>query len=346
MKQTNLLNFFKVKSVKPAAESSASQPKEEEANEPNTVQKKVKKEKKPKKNTTPSFTIDKYFKVSQDQSETAIIRRERMRMALIREQQRIKEEMRLERKRIRDAKKLEKKKEEEALNQIKEEELRKQQIENDIRMRGEGVEICVNVYIGTSLTASNLKYLEDKQIQSIVNCTKSVPCFFSSKENEDFNANDYDGIKEREYLRIPIEDASNENILKYFDQVYNFVENTLKDNKAVLFHCKFGRSRSAALLTSYTMKKYKLHVNEAILLFEKRGWTVSINSSFLSQLNEYEDVIFNNNDGNVRRRKKTRNVVNAREIGHNVDEILSQVSQHSQSSSQYSQPPSQQPDNQ
>ena len=55
------------------------------------------------------------------------------------------------------------------------------------------------------------------------------------------------------YHTIEIDDKNYENISKFFDETYNFIEN----GETVFVHCSAGVSRSATLLIAYLMRKYK-----------------------------------------------------------------------------------------
>lgn len=57
----------------------------------------------------------------------------------------------------------------------------------------------------------------------------------------------------------------------------------------LLVHCAMGRSRSAAIVTMFIMKKFNLPMKLAIKLLQSRREKVDINNGFLSQLEMFEE---------------------------------------------------------
>jgi len=96
-------------------------------------------------------------------------------------------------------------------------------------------------------------------------------------------------------LHIPISDHELTNIGKYFPLVYNFIEQSLQNKKAVLVHCAAGISRSTTLATSYLMRKYKLSATNALKVIKKHRTCANPNSGFIRQLHDYEHVLKNHN---------------------------------------------------
>lgn len=74
-----------------------------------------------------------------------------------------------------------------------------------------------------------------------------------SRENLDSHKTNY--LSSR-YMVLDIQDSANENIVKYFKQVNNFVEEALKCGGQILIHGNAGVSRSATLVIAFIMDKY------------------------------------------------------------------------------------------
>lgn len=89
------------------------------------------------------------------------------------------------------------------------------------------------------------------------------------------------------YQHIYLEDAESENISRYFDQTFHFIEKA-RQNGNILVHCMAGISRSATILAAYLMKKNNLTAREAIQALERKRWQVYPNDGFIRQLQQYE----------------------------------------------------------
>ena len=103
------------------------------------------------------------------------------------------------------------------------------------------------LYIGNSVMA--LSDQVSNNYTHVINCTKDIPCPFA-KIN---------------YLRIPVDDVSTDNIKVYFNEVFKFVETArkLKDT-ILLIHCAQGCSRSPTILLSYLMLKNKWSLKQSL----------------------------------------------------------------------------------
>lgn len=87
--------------------------------------------------------------------------------------------------------------------------------------------------------------------------------------------------KDIKYLWIPIEDNLNENIAKYFNVAYDFIE---QDEGKVLVHCMQGVSRSPTIVISYLMKKMKMTYDEAYKMVKEKRPCIDPNIGFIQQL--------------------------------------------------------------
>ena len=132
-----------------------------------------------------------------------------------------------------------------------------------------------NIYLGSSINAANYKELKDIGIKCIINVTKAISNYY--EDNED----------EFDYYRISVEDIENESIINNLDLVYKYIDRQIKKNKKILIHCFAGRSRSAAVVLFYLIKKYNLNIKEAYDLILKKRHVVNINKSFYNEINNY-----------------------------------------------------------
>ena len=61
--------------------------------------------------------------------------------------------------------------------------------------------------------------------------------------------------------------------------------------KKVLVHCKMGISRSAATVTAFAMKEYRMSLKEALAHVKSRRSVVNPNDGFVNQLRDYEGIL-------------------------------------------------------
>jgi protein-tyrosine phosphatase len=128
-------------------------------------------------------------------------------------------------------------------------------------------QICSKIYLGNYDTAFYKLYLKSLGITHILVCGTDL---------KELYQNDF------VYLKLDIEDASNQEIRSYFEQTNKFIEGAEK----VYVHCRAGRSRSPAIVIAYLMEKLILNSTAVLkFVFEKRR--VYPNSNFKEQLRLY-----------------------------------------------------------
>jgi protein-tyrosine phosphatase len=121
--------------------------------------------------------------------------------------------------------------------------------------------IIPNLYLGNIISANNIDFLKNNNIQSIINCT----------ENEQF----HEYFNDKNKIRLEINDSKDpENIEKFNKEIINainFIDKSLNENKPVYIHCYWGLMRSATVVACYLINKYNLTANDAInIIREKR----------------------------------------------------------------------------
>jgi protein-tyrosine phosphatase len=69
------------------------------------------------------------------------------------------------------------------------------------------------------------------------------------------------------------------------------MENSLKNNEAVLVFCALGVSRSASIVIAYIMKKYNKNYEDAIDIVQKKRSIIEPNQGFIKQLINFENFL-------------------------------------------------------
>ena len=93
--------------------------------------------------------------------------------------------------------------------------------------------------------------------------------------------------KKVDYLRFSCEDVAEENIARFFQPSYEFIDKYISQNKNVLVHCVAGMSRSVTLVTAYMMKKLQIPLQEAFKTVKEKRQCSYPNSGFVQQLAKY-----------------------------------------------------------
>lgn len=118
-------------------------------------------------------------------------------------------------------------------------------------------EILPNLYLGNINSAENKRFIKEKKIKVIINCTKSIPNYFQF--DKDF--------PDLEYFRIPVDDSlldeDIESMALYLPQYVKIINTALLQNKPILVHCYAGRQRSACLIAAYLIYKYDYSIDQA-----------------------------------------------------------------------------------
>lgn len=91
-----------------------------------------------------------------------------------------------------------------------------------------------------------------------------------------------------EYLRVPIKDTRESNLIEYFDRVADLIEKTREQNGRSLVHCVAGVSRSVSLILAYLMKYADMSLKAAFQHVRSVRPQVRPNTGFFKQLIEYE----------------------------------------------------------
>ncbi|KAI5944676.1 Dual specificity protein phosphatase 19 [Manis javanica] len=92
------------------------------------------------------------------------------------------------------------------------------------------------------------------------------------------------------YKSISILDLPDANILSYFPECFEFIEQAKMNDGVVLVHCNAGVSRAAAIVIGFLMSSEDVSFTSAFSLVKNARPSMCPNAGFLEQLRTYEEV--------------------------------------------------------
>jgi protein-tyrosine phosphatase len=134
-------------------------------------------------------------------------------------------------------------------------------------------QITDTIYLGDIESAFNKKKLKSLGIKKVL----TVMSAFGNHYNE----------HEFVHKSIEVDDAYDENIIKYFKECLLFMDGYDK----VFVHCAAGMSRSATIVIAYLMWKQKMSLNDAFNFVKKKRPVISPNLNFMRQLQTFQDLL-------------------------------------------------------
>ena len=133
--------------------------------------------------------------------------------------------------------------------------------------------IIDNLYLGDIESATSSNLIKSK-IEIVVNISNTH----------------YNELNNVQYYHYDIDDESDVDISKYFDEFINIVNNNKEKN--ILVHCQNSVSRSVTLVLAYLISRGNTLVEAFEYLKSKRTQYTCPNRGFLKQLSEYEMNIY------------------------------------------------------
>jgi len=99
------------------------------------------------------------------------------------------------------------------------------------------------LYLGNEQVAKNFDLLKRNNIKFILNVTKHIK-------------NHFEDTEEFKYKKVPVEDAKDVSLSKYFQEAIDFIDEAIQSNDGnILVHCKQGMSRSPSVILAYLMSR-------------------------------------------------------------------------------------------
>ncbi|KAM4869963.1 dual specificity protein phosphatase 19 [Urocitellus parryii] len=128
--------------------------------------------------------------------------------------------------------------------------------------------------LGSQDAAHDLDVLKKHKVTHILNVAYGV-------ENAFFN--------EFTYKSISILDLPETNILSYFPECFEFIEQAKMKDGVVLVHCNAGVSRAAAIVIGFLMNSEEISFTSAFALVKNARPSICPNSGFVEQLRTYQE---------------------------------------------------------
>ncbi|KAF5910660.1 hypothetical protein HPG69_004749, partial [Diceros bicornis minor] len=90
------------------------------------------------------------------------------------------------------------------------------------------------------------------------------------------------------YKSISVLDLPETNILSYFPECFEFIEQAKMKDGVVLVHCNAGVSRAAAVVIGFLMNSEEISFTSAFSLVKNARPSICPNAGFMEQLRTYQ----------------------------------------------------------
>jgi len=139
------------------------------------------------------------------------------------------------------------------------------------------LEILPELWLGDKDTIRDTYFLQDKNINCIINCTKHI----------NFNT----GYTESNNIRIDINNepsySENVKLLTKLNDITELIHKYLTSNKSVLVFCDSGKRCATAIIISYLMRYGKIELSKCISCIELKCMN-HFDPSYFMALEHYE----------------------------------------------------------
>jgi len=139
------------------------------------------------------------------------------------------------------------------------------------------------LFLGNMNDAANADSLRALGIDHVLNVTAAAPSYEMSSN-----------IK---YKQLHAADNGSQNISKYFEEAFLFIDAAKKSGGSVLIHCQAGVSRSPTIAIAYLIKYFSMKMLDAYQFIKIRRTIISPNLNFMGQLLEFEQSIQSSEGG-------------------------------------------------
>lgn len=136
-------------------------------------------------------------------------------------------------------------------------------------------QVVEGIFLGSRYCASNRALLRKLNVTHVLSVGPLRPLF-----PQDFFYKVLDDVM----------DFEGENLLRFFEECFEFIMAARQRGGAVLVHCVAGVSRSPTITIAYLMREHHLTAEQALLLVRKKHPILAPNAGFLKQLQVFEKM--------------------------------------------------------
>ncbi len=133
--------------------------------------------------------------------------------------------------------------------------------------------ICDKLYLGCYRSA---EHLEEMQLRGVTHVL-TVAGGLQPRHTEVL-----------QYKLVNVEDYEGEDLKRYFEELVDWINQTIQSGGTVLVHCAAGVSRSASIVIAYLMRTNGWKYKRAFKFAFKRRPCISPNPGFEKQLKQYD----------------------------------------------------------
>lgn len=85
-------------------------------------------------------------------------------------------------------------------------------------------------------------------------------------------------------IKVGIEDSDTANLSPFVNELTDTMRDYVNHNKRILLYSKEGTGRSAAILSSYLIKRYKFNTSDLMNMYRSSNYHPTLNMGFVRQL--------------------------------------------------------------
>jgi hypothetical protein len=138
-------------------------------------------------------------------------------------------------------------------------------------------EIIPGLFLGSMNSSFEVMILQQFQIHNVIVCGPFLPEFLQNSHLE----RQYP-IR---YLRIPVADSIDEELIRYLPIVCRFIDECLvQRQEGILVHCQAGISRSASVIIAWLMYQQHIDYSQAFTIVQSQRNFIHPNERFMKDL--------------------------------------------------------------